>query len=97
VSALNQKEAVLYADPVCPACETVKAKLEQAGWPFRVVEVHLNEPNDEGSRALRAALSGWSGYVPVLDVDGVLWELGVANLWDSFAPWPLPKPEETKA
>jgi glutaredoxin len=91
------KQVVLYGAADCPACQAVKAKLEQAGWPFRVVEVDINNPEAEGTRALRAALPKWSGFIPVLGIGDVLWELGVANLWESFAPWPRPKIEETKA
>jgi hypothetical protein len=62
-------------------------KLTAAGWEFEAIKIDIDNPASAANDVLRAKLPGWSGFVPVLDVDGLLVELGQAQLWEAFAPW----------
>lgn len=81
----------LYGADSCPACQAVVRKLSAAGWEFEAIKIDIDNPASPANDALRAKLPGWSGYVPVLEVDGIIVELGQGGLWEAFAPWPMAK------
>lgn len=82
---------VLYGADSCPACREVARKLAAAGWEFEAIKIDIDNPASAVNDVLRAKVPGWSGYVPVLQVDDLIVELGQGGLWQAFAPWPLAK------
>ena len=80
---------VLYGADSCHACQSVVRKLSAAGWEFEAIKIDIDNPAAAANDVLRAALPSWSGYVPVLEIDGLFVELGQGQLWEAFAPWPL--------
>ena len=89
MSLAHPSRVVLYGADSCPACQTVVRKLVAAGWEFEAVKIDIYNPASAANNGLRAGVPGWSGYVPVLEIDGLFVELGQGQLWEAFAPWPL--------
>jgi glutathione S-transferase len=91
MSLLHPVHVALYGHPECPACRHVRGLLDAAGWVYEFVLLDPDAPGKAGEE-LRICFPRWSGFIPVLVIDSLCVELGENGVWESFAPWAVPRP-----